>query len=310
VTVGRVRDDARIGVVGFGLNTIDHLCVVARHPRLDSKQRMVAYERQPGGQVPTALVALQRWGVRAAYVGCFGDDADGAESRRSLADEGIDLGGATTRRGVGHHVSVIVIDQVSGERAVMWQRPDELAMRPEELQREHLVGGQVLLMDAYDIAASLRAAQWAKDAGVMTVLDIDGPGPGVDELLRLTDVLIASVEVLPKLTNAGDVRSALRRAAQMGPTLVGVTLGPGGALAFADGRFHYTPSFRVPVVDTTGAGDIFHAGCIYGLLHGWPIARTLQFAAAAAALKCERLGGRPGIPTVERTLALCATAPT
>jgi sulfofructose kinase len=298
---------SRVSVVGFGLNTIDHLCVVTRHPRLDSKQRMVAYERQAGGQVPTALVALQRWGVPTAYVGCFGDDADGMDSRQSLLAEGIDLAGATTRHDVAHHVSVIVIDQVSGERAVMWQRPDELAMRPNELSREHLVVGRVLLMDAYDLPAALRAAQWAKAAGVLTVLDIDGPGPGVEELLRLTDVLIVSADVLPKLTGDGALRPSLRRAAAMGPSLVGVTLGPGGALAFADGQFHYTPSFRVPVVDTTGAGDIFHAGCIYGLLREWPTDRTLRFAAAAAALKCAHLGGRPGIPTVERALALAET---
>jgi sulfofructose kinase len=71
------------------------------------------------------------------------------------------------------------------------------------------------------------------------------------------------------------------------------------------GHLHYVPSFRVPVVDTTGAGDIFHAGCIHGLLQEWPVEHTLRFAAAAAALKCERLGGRPGIPTVERALGLC-----
>jgi sulfofructose kinase len=302
--------DRQVTVVGFGLNTMDHLCVVARHPRLDSKQRMVAYERQPGGQVPTALVALQRWGFDTAYVGSFGDDADGADSRRSLESEGIDLGGTIIRAGVGHHVSVIVIDQVSGERAVMWQRPPELAMRPDELRREDFVRGQVLLLDAYDLPATIQAADWAKAEGVLTVLDIDGPGPGVAELLLQTDVLIASAEVLPKLTAEGNLRRALRKASMMGPGLVGVTLGPGGALAYERGRFHYVSSFRVPVADTTGAGDIFHAGCIYGLLQGWPTERTLRFAAAAAALKCERLGGRPGIPTVAGALALAETAAT
>jgi sugar/nucleoside kinase (ribokinase family) len=292
-------------VVGFGLNTIDHLCLVARHPRLDAKQRMIAYERQPGGQVPTALVALQRWGLHTAYVGCFGDDADGATSRASLDREGIDLAGCTTRAGVGHHVSVILIDQITGERAVVWQRPEELAMRPDEIRREHLTGGRVLLMDAYDIAASVAAARWAKADGVLTVLDIDGPGPGVADLLALTDFLIVSADVLPKLTGVAELRAALRAAAALGPWFVGVTLGAGGALALDRGRLHYVPSVRVNVVDTTGAGDIFHAGCIYGLLNEWPAARTLRFAAAAAALKCERLGGRPGIPTVERALALC-----
>ena len=64
------------------------------------------------------------------------------------------------------------------------------------------------------------------------------------------------------------------------------------------------PGFAVDAVDTTGAGDVFHAGAVYGLLQGWPVDDTLRFAAAAAALKCERIGGRPGIPTLERALRL------
>ena len=91
----------------------------------------------------------------------------------------------------------------------------------------------------------------------------------------------------------------MRAASKRGPWFVGVTLGPGGALAYVHGEFHYVAAYRVPVVDSTGAGDIFHAGSIYGLLQGWSAPDTLRFAAAAAALKCEKLGGRPGIPTLE-----------
>jgi sugar/nucleoside kinase (ribokinase family) len=132
------------------------------------------------------------------------------------------------------------------------------------------------------------------------VLDTDTPAPGIDELLRLTDVLIVAAEFPSRLTGIGELRAAVRAAAKRGPWFVGVTLGPGGALAMVHGELHYVPALRVPVVDSTGAGDIFHAGCIYGLLRGWPARDTLRFAAAAAALKCEKLGGRPGIPALER----------
>src|SRR5262245_46174510 len=93
---GPVRSDPRSGgapfdVVGFGLNSIDHLCVVQRHPRLDSKQQLATYDVQPGGQVPTALVALQRWGLRTAYVGSFGDDTGGVMARSALALDGVDV---------------------------------------------------------------------------------------------------------------------------------------------------------------------------------------------------------------------------
>ena len=138
----------------------------------------------------------------------------------------------------------------------------------------------------------------------MTVLDIDTSSTGTEELLRHTDVLIVGAEFPARLTGIEELRASVRAIAKYGPWFVGVTLGPGGALAQIHGESYYVPSFRVPVVDSTGAGDIFHAGSIYGLLHGWTATETLRFAAAAAALKCEKLGGRPGIPPLERALAL------
>jgi sugar/nucleoside kinase (ribokinase family) len=267
----------RFDVVGFGLNSVDHLCVVRRHPRLDSKQQLVTYERQPGGQVPTALVALQRWGLCTAYVGSFGDDAGGALSRTALADEGVELSASVIRTGTRQQVSVILIDEVSGERSVLSEHVPELILRADELPRETLVDGSVLLMDAVDMPTAVAAARAAKDQGILTVLDTDAPAAGIDALLGLTDVLIVAAEFPGQLTGSSDLRAALR---------------------------HYVPAFRVPVVDSTGAGDIFHAGSIYGLLQAWPIPEVMRFAAAAAALKCEKLGGRPGIPTVERATAL------
>jgi sugar/nucleoside kinase (ribokinase family) len=291
-------------VVGFGLSSIDHLCVVKRHPRLDSKQPLVTYSVQPGGQVPTALVALQRWGLRTAYIGAFGDDGGGVLARAALASDGVDLSASVTRSHTRQQVSVILIDEISGERSVLWERLDKLTLSEDEADREALVAGRVLLMDGVDLPAATAAARHARDRDIVTVLDIDAPAPGIDELLRCTEVLITAAEFPSRLTGIGDLRGALRATAKRGPWFVGVTLGPGGALAFARGAYHYVPAFRVPVVDSTGAGDIFHAGSIYGVLHGWSVPDTLRFAAAAAALKCEQLGGRPGIPTLERATAL------
>jgi sugar/nucleoside kinase (ribokinase family) len=298
----------RFDVVGLGLSSVDHLCVVKRHPRLDSKQQLVAYDQQPGGQVPTALVALQRWGLCTAYLGVFGDDAGGAMSRAALADEGVDVSGCIVRPNVCQQVSVILIDEVSGERSVLWQHQAELVARADEFPRQSVTGGRVLLTDAMDVPAAIVAARAAKEERVLTVLDIDAPAPGLDELLRLTDVLIVGAEFPARLTGISELRAALRQTARRGPWFVAVTLGPGGALALVHGVFHYVPAFRVPVVDSTGAGDIFHAGSIYGLLQGWPVPDTLRFAAAAAALKCEKLGGRPGIPSLERAITLARSA--
>lgn len=293
-------------VVGFGFNTLDHLCVVPHLPGLDTKLRMTTYARQAGGQIPTALIALQRWGLRTAYVGPIGDDDGGRRQQDSLQQEGVDLTGARLRPGVGSQTSVIMIDQVSGERTVVWNRPDGLALPPEELDRHALTAGRVLFMDADDTDTAIVAAGWAKAAGVRVALDVDAPGPRTAELLRLTDVAIVSAHFPQRLTGLAALRPALRRMQRMGPSFAAVTLGAGGALACADGRLHYTPAFRVRAVDTTAAGDLFHAGGIYGILRGWPVAQTLRFAAAAAALECERLGGRAAIPPLATILALAS----
>lgn len=291
-------------VVGFGMSSIDQLCLVARHPRLDSKQPLVRHEVQPGGQVPTALVALQRWGLQTAYVGAFGDDPGGSMARSALAIEGIDLSGTCTRRNAQQQVSVILIDEITGERSVLWQRVPDLVMHAAELPLQVLASGRALLMDAVDIPAAVAAARAARRAGSMVVLDVDSPTPGIEELLGLTDVLITSPDFPVRLTGQNDIRTALKAAAGFGPWFTSATLGPGGALAVVRGELHYAPAQPVVSVDSTGAGDIFHAGCIYGLLRGWPVSDTLAFAAAAAALKCEKLGGRPGIPTLERAFTL------
>jgi sugar/nucleoside kinase (ribokinase family) len=298
------KESKLFDVVGFGLNSVDHICVVKHHPRLDSKQRLVTYDVQPGGQVPTALVALQRWGLRTAYVGAFGDDHGGEMARAALEQDGVDLSATIVRSGTRHQVSVILVDEVSGERSVMGETPGLLRLRDDELQKKILTSGRILLMDAVDIGTACTAAAWAKEAGVLTVLDIDEPAADIDGLLKLTDVLIAGSEFPAKLTGRRDLREALRDITARGPWFAGVTLGAGGALALARGKYHYVPAFRLPVVDSTGAGDVFHAGSIYGLLQAWPVDDTIRFAAGAAALKCGRLGARPGIPTLDRALSL------
>jgi sulfofructose kinase len=299
-----LRTAARFDVVGFGFNTHDHVCVTARPPRVDGKQRLRSYAQMPGGQVPTALVALQRWGLRTAYVGPFGDDRGGTAQRAALAGEGIDLNACRTRTGVASQTSIILVDDVSGERSVLWTRPDELALRAGELDRDTLAAGRALLLDAADVDTAILAASWARAAGALVMLDVDEPGARTDDLLALSDVVIVSERFPQRYTGAADLRSALRRMAARGPALAAATLGAGGVLACAAGRMIYLPALRVNVVDTTSAGDLFHAGCLYGLLQGWSAERSLRFAAAAAALACGVLGGRTSVPRLDAVRVL------
>ena len=295
---------AAFDVVGFGFNTIDHVCQVERPQLADGKARARSYLQLPGGQVPTALAALQRWGLRTAYVGPLGDDAGGTLQRAALEADGVDLRGTRLRSGVGSHVSLIQVDAVSGERAIHWHRPAELALRGDEVDCGLLASGRALLLDADDLDTALLAADAARAAGALVMLDVDEPGPRTTTLLALTDAAIVADGFPQRHTGAADLGTALRRMAAEGPRLAVATLGAGGALACWDGRLHHVAAHRVPVVDTTSAGDCFHAGALYGLLAGWPIAQALAFASAAAALACTKLGGRTSIPALAEIAAL------
>jgi len=289
---------ASFDVVGIGYNTIDHVYVAPRPAVFDTKQRVTSYFRQPGGQVPTALVALQSWGLRCAYAGPFGDDEGGRLQRDSLERAAVDLRHSVLRRGVASETSFIAVDAVSGERTIHWHRPDELRLTATEVAGALAGGARAVLTDAADPELARVVASRARAAGALVMLDVDEPGRHAGELLAHSDAVIVSGDFPQRLTGERNLAAALRRCAHMGPRLVVATLGGGGAMACAAGRVHHQPAERARVVDTTSAGDIFHAACLYALLRDWPLPRTLRFAAVAAALTCEKLGGRAAVPTL------------
>jgi sugar/nucleoside kinase (ribokinase family) len=303
----RSEEDTRFDVVGFGAGTLDHLCVLSRPPAPDGKQRIVRYLVQPGGQVPTALVALRRWGLRSAYVGVIAGDHGGDLQGRSLREEGVDVGGCPLRPRAASRTSVILIDEVTGARSVLWSQPEGLTIDPADLERERFTTARALLLDADDCAAAVAIAGWAREAGVLVVLDADEPGPRAGELLARTDVAIVPATFPRRLAARDELRAALREMRRRGPDLVVATLGGGGALAHDGDGFHYVPAFPVVPIDTTSAGDLFHAGMLHSLLGRWDVRRALRFAAAAAALGCTALGGRAAIPPLERVTALAST---
>lgn len=295
--------DAPALVFGIGTSSIDHLCLVSRHPRLDGKQPLVHYEVQPGGQVPTALVALQRWGLATAYAGAFADDPGGHLARSALAREGVDVSPSVVHPNTTQPVSVILIDQSTGERSVLYQPGQVLSLKElNNVARERLHRASALLLDAVELPLATEAAQLAKSAGALVVLDVDRPAPRIEELLALSDVVVTSPEFPMRLAKTENLSRALRWTASLGPWFTAATLGPGGALAYVRGKEFFVRGYPVHAVDSTGAGDVFHAGCIYGLLNGWNTEDILRFSAAASALKCRKIGGRPGIPTTQEAV--------
>lgn len=298
----------QVDLVGVGLNATDTLIPLAEFPVCGSKVEYRHETVMPGGQVATAVVACQTWGLSTRYVGKLGDDDAARLHVRAFAQVGVDARLVTVENAASPR-SLILVDG-SGERTVLCRRDERLILRPEELQREWIVSARALHVDGYDTAAATLAAGWAREAGIPVTADLDEIYPGVDALLERIDYLIVSRDFPCRLMQESDLRVALRTMqSRYGCKLTAATLGPDGVLAWDGKAFHYCAAFRVPVVDTTGAGDIFHAGFLYGLLQGWELQRQLEFSCAAAAMNCMADGARGGIQTVAAVEEFMASAP-
>src|ERR1700761_3425053 len=300
---------AKVDVVGVGLNATDTILQLSEFPECGSKVEYDSELVMPGGQVATTVVACQTWGLSTRYVGKLGDDDAARLHAREFTRMGVEgqlihVPGATSAR------SLILVDR-RGERTVLCRRDERVTLRPEELKREWIVNARALHVDGHDTAAATLAAGWARAAGVPVVADLDDIYPGVDALIEKVDYLVVSRDFPGRLTGESNLKTALReiqtRYGCCG--LTAATLGPDGVVAWDGERFHYAAAYRVPVVDTTGAGDIFHAGFIYGLLQGWTLERQLDFSCAAAALNCMHEGARGGIRSVAEIEDLMATTP-
>ena len=298
----------KLDVVGVGLNATDTFIPVAHYPARGSKVEFRSAQVLLGGQVATAMIACQRWGLRTRYVGKVGDDHAAELHRAEFARAGVEAH-LFTAPGCPSQQAFILVDD-SGERTVLWKRDDRLTLRPEELQQDWIVNARALHVDGHDTVAAALAASWARAANIPVIADVDDLYPGVETLLKSVDYLITSRDIPGRLMQEPDLKKSLPALQKrFASRLTAATLGEEGVLAWDGTQFHYAPAFRIQPVDTTGAGDIFHAGFIYALLQGWPLPRQLDFACAAAALNCTALGARAGIQPVAAIEHLIASGP-
>ena len=274
--------------------------MVAEYPVSNTKQRLQRFARLPGGQMATATATCAKLGWRSRYIGSFGDDDLGTVSRDSLTAEGVDISAARIVPGATNQFAVILVDARSGERTVLWDRHPALNMEPGDVPKDAVTSGRLLIVDCHQTPASARAARYAREAGIPTIIDVEMVRPGIADLLQHINVIIAAEEFPAQLTGHEDLGRALEvMGRDSGASVACVTLGGAGSLAWCNGREIRTPPFQVDCVDSTGAGDAFHgafaAGCL--AMPDGDIEDVLRYANAAAALNCRALGSRGALPT-------------
>jgi sulfofructose kinase len=294
-------------VVGVGLNATDTLLVVSHFPAYGGKVPFIQEILSPGGQVASALVACSRLGLRTKYIGTLGDDERGRIQMQSLTGSNIDLTHVQQRHNCANQSAYIIIDQSTGERTVFWNRPECLAITPEEITPEQITCARLLHIDGHDTPAVARAASLARANRIPVTVDVDTIYPGFENVLPNVDYLIASSEFPARWTRIEDpFQALLKLQSDYGMKVAAMTLGAHGALALTAGRFVYAPAFIVNCLDTTGAGDVFHGAFCYAVLQDMVIDRALDFSNAMAALNCLGIGARGhigGLDEVQRLMA-------
>ncbi|MEQ1911310.1 MAG: PfkB family carbohydrate kinase [Vicinamibacterales bacterium] len=303
------HDAAPFDIVTLGLNSVDLVALVEHYPASNSKQQLHQFVRLPGGQSATAAAVCARLGWRTRYIGSFGDDDLACVGRESLTLEGVDVSEAWNTPGATSQFAVVIVDASTGERTVLWNRHAGLAIRAEQVSKDAVTSGRMLLVDCYETTAATQAARYARAAGMPTVLDVENVREGIGELLVQIDAVIAAQAFPAALTGYGDPgRAVAAIAREFGSPLVAVTLGAEGSLALCGGREYRTPAFTVTCVDSTGAGDAFHGGFMAACLRdpGTTVEDAMRYANAVAALNCRALGARGGMPAPDEVEALLA----
>jgi len=296
----KINRERELGVVGFGTNAVDYLITVPAYPEFDSKVRLSAYQRLAGGEVASTMTGLSRLDIKTAYIGRFGADSEGSYGIESLEKEGVDVSQAEVVEGASTQIAFILIDQTSGERTVVWDRDPKLSYSADDVPRGLVMRSSILHCTPHDVSACMELADEAKRSGTVVSMDIDNVFEGIENLLPMVDVLIASRDLPEKLTGKSKNEEAIEALRKTyGCEIVGITLGDEGCLILSEQGFCREEGYPVPggCQDTTGAGDAFRAGFLYGILRDFSLAESAKIANAVAALKCRSVGARTALPS-------------
>lgn len=287
-------------VVGLGQCSLDYITLVDGFPAEDAKQEVLDFVIQGGGPVATALVTLSRLGVKTSIIGRVSDDRAGDEIRKGLREEGVDTKGLLVKEGGKSQLAFILVNSAKGSRTICWQRPTVPAITLREIDPAIFKGASFLMLDGLMAEASYHAAAVASKMNIPIMLDAGRMRPGMLKLAYMSDYVVCSEEFVAGMKLS--LKEAFKKLSGGKAKAVTVTLGDKGSFTWHEGKIFMQKAFRVKTVDTTGAGDVFHGAYAFGVLQGWDIKKTVKFASIVAAMKCRKLGGRTGIPTLQEAM--------
>ncbi|MGI6366926.1 MAG: PfkB family carbohydrate kinase [Anaerolineae bacterium] len=290
---------ARYDVLGYGAIALDDLLYLEHFPVPDTKMPIQHVVRQGGGLTATALVAVARLGGRAGYAGVLGSDSLSREAMEGLQQEGVDCEHVLRQEGAGPVRAVVIIDSSAGTRTILYEA-SHLTIRPSEAISDALLqSARVLFLDGRIAASGRQVAARARALGMPVVADVERlTDAGVEEMMEHTDHLIVGQALAAQVTGHSDPERACEALWREDRVAAIVTAGGCGSWYRTAGQpVRHQPIYPVEVVDTTGCGDVYHGAYALQLARGASVEQCVRYAAAVAALKATKPGGRTGIPS-------------
>ncbi len=295
-------------VIGVGYPVQDMSVRVDRIPEAKKVilSNVLSISHQGGGMVSTGLTAASILGAEAGIIGVVGNDPNGMACRKDLDMNGVDTSHLITDPNGSTDFTIVLSEATTNERYFIGKRGNLEPVREEDLDEEYIASAKYLLVTVMD-PMTIRAASIAKAHGVEVVIDADIFDQRTMDHMDLIDVFICSEEFYLGVFNDDNYIDHMKEIQAMGPHIALVTLGSRGCAGIYDDTRICEGAYTVEVMDTCGAGDVFHGAFIYAMLKGYAPEFTVRFASAVSAIKCTRQGGRAGIPDAENTLHFMET---
>lgn len=299
----------KFDVTGIGGATVDHLNVVDKFPEKDQKTIPIESSLQGGGQAANAIACLARLGAKTAMIGTVGEGPIGQFAIDTLKEEGVDTGGMVVQEDKAPALSSIIVEEGTGSRTIIADRGEVKDFVISDEHYKLIENSKIIHSDAHFPEQNLQLVKFAKEKGVKVCIDSEPHTPNSKEFVQYADYLIVSRKFVEDKFDK-DYEKALFDFIDMGAEIAVVTLGKYGACGMMKGdkECYSVTEFDVgSVVDTTGAGDVFHGAFLYGILQNWDFKKNMKFATVCAGLKCKKIGGRLGMPTLKEALEALET---
>jgi len=295
-------------IVGVGHSCLDQVCIVEHYPAEDDSTHITSISVQGGGAVATACATTSRLGVPTAFIGNIGFDHISDTILDIFAKDGVDTDSLIRRADCFGLQSFVMVNPASGSRTKFPQRDTNPAINWTQDLVGKIKDAKMIHLDGTNWENAIHAAEIAKEAEVLVSLDgcsMQRDNKKNRTLASMADLLIMNHKYPLRVSGKSTLPEALLEMSTWGPKLVVGTLGGRGCAAVIEGKYVMFEAFPIEcVVDTTGAGDVFHGAFLAAYLDGMDVRSCIIFASTAAAIKCTKFGGRAGIPSREDILTL------